>query len=61
MPIATATGRLGRSNLGKVDVHGNKRHDNPYPVNPSGFVMHSAKRGSKPVVCYIPTLGPGRV
>jgi len=30
------------SNLIKVDLHGNKMLDSPYPVNPAGFVIHSA-------------------
>lgn len=30
------------SNLVKVDVHGNKVDDSPYPVNPAGFAIHSA-------------------
>jgi len=30
------------SSLVKVDLHGNKVADTPYPVNPAGFVIHSA-------------------
>jgi ribulose-5-phosphate 4-epimerase/fuculose-1-phosphate aldolase len=30
------------SSLIKVDMHGNKLDDSPYPVNPPGFVIHSA-------------------
>src|SRR3989449_2486835 len=26
----------------KIDVHGNKLEDSPFPVNPAGFVIHSA-------------------
>jgi len=30
------------SSLLKIDVHGDKVQDSPYPVNPAGFVIHSA-------------------
>ncbi|SOY67107.1 class II aldolase/adducin family protein [Cupriavidus taiwanensis] len=30
------------SNLLKIDAHSNKVLDSPYPVNPAGFVIHSA-------------------
>ncbi|OLB48612.1 MAG: class II aldolase [Candidatus Rokubacteria bacterium 13_2_20CM_2_70_11] len=30
------------SSLVKIDVHGNTIQDSPYPVNPAGFVIHSA-------------------
>src|SRR2546430_17032996 len=30
------------STLVKIDVHGNPLQDSPYPVNPAGFVIHSA-------------------
>lgn len=30
------------SSLVKVDLHGNKVADTPHPVNPAGFVIHSA-------------------
>jgi ribulose-5-phosphate 4-epimerase/fuculose-1-phosphate aldolase len=30
------------SSLVKVDQHCNKLHDTPFPVNPAGFVIHSA-------------------
>jgi ribulose-5-phosphate 4-epimerase/fuculose-1-phosphate aldolase len=30
------------SNLVKIDLHGNKVEASPYPVNPAGFVIHSA-------------------
>ena len=29
-------------NLVKIDLAGNKLDDNPYPVNPAGFTVHSA-------------------
>lgn len=30
------------SSLVKVDLHGNKVMDSPHPINPAGFVIHSA-------------------
>src|SRR3989442_5500792 len=30
------------SSLVKVDLQGNKLDDSPFPVNPAGFVIHSA-------------------
>ena len=30
------------SSLVKIDLHGNKVQDSPFPVNPAGFVIHSA-------------------
>lgn len=30
------------SSLVKIDLHGNKLEDSPYPINPAGFTIHSA-------------------
>ena len=30
------------ASLVKIDSHGNKLDDNPYPINPAGFTIHSA-------------------
>lgn len=30
------------SNLVKIDVHGTKLEESPYPVNPAGFIIHAA-------------------
>ena len=35
------------SNLVKIDLEGGKIGDNPYPVNPAGFVIHSAIHGAR--------------
>jgi ribulose-5-phosphate 4-epimerase/fuculose-1-phosphate aldolase len=35
------------SSLIKVDAAGNKLDDTPYPVNPAGFVIHSAVHGAR--------------
>jgi ribulose-5-phosphate 4-epimerase/fuculose-1-phosphate aldolase len=35
------------SSLVKIDWQGNKLDDNPYPVNPAGFTIHSAVHGAR--------------
>ena len=35
------------SSLIKVDMHCNKLHDSPFPVNPAGFVIHSAVHAAR--------------
>lgn len=35
------------SSLVKVDLHGNKLDDSPWPVNPAGFVIHSAVHAAR--------------
>jgi len=39
---------IAASSLVKVDEHCNKLSDAPYPVNPAGFVMHSAVHAARP-------------
>ena len=36
------------SSLIKVDMDCNKLHDSPFPVNPAGFVIHSAVHAARP-------------
>lgn len=36
---------ISASSLVRVDTQGNKLDDSPYPVNPAGFVIHSAVHG----------------
>jgi ribulose-5-phosphate 4-epimerase/fuculose-1-phosphate aldolase len=36
------------SSLVKIDHHGNKLEDSPYPVNPAGFTIHSAVHEGRP-------------
>lgn len=38
------------SSLVKVDAHGEKVEPSPYPVNPAGFVIHSAIHDARPDV-----------
>jgi ribulose-5-phosphate 4-epimerase/fuculose-1-phosphate aldolase len=44
------------SSLIKIDMQGNKVSDSPWPVNPAGFVIHSAVHGARhDVVCVLHT------
>jgi len=44
------------SSLVKVDLQGNKLDDSPYPVNPAGFVIHSAIHAARhDVQCVLHT------
>jgi len=44
------------SSLIKVDEHGRKLSDSPFPVNPAGFVIHSAIHAARPdVTCVLHT------
>jgi len=35
------------SSLIKIDLHGNKVEESPYPVNPAGFMIHSAVHAAR--------------
>ena len=41
-PYGMMFDEITASSLVKVDLHGNKVVDSPYPVNPAGFTIHSA-------------------
>ncbi len=41
-PYGLTFDEITASSLVKVDQHCNKQHDTPFPVNPAGFVIHSA-------------------
>ena len=41
-PFGLHYSEVTASNLLKIDVEGNKLDDNPWPVNPAGFTVHSA-------------------
>ncbi|MES2787394.1 MAG: class II aldolase/adducin family protein [Pseudomonadota bacterium] len=41
-PFGLHYSEVTASNLLKIDVSGNKLDDNPWPVNPAGFTVHSA-------------------
>ncbi len=40
-PFGLHYSEVTASNLLKIDVQGNKLDDNPWPVNPAGFTVHS--------------------
>ena len=47
---------ISASSLVKVDLAGNKVADSPYPINPAGFVIHSAVHEAREdVVCVLHT------
>jgi ribulose-5-phosphate 4-epimerase/fuculose-1-phosphate aldolase len=41
------------SSLVKVDTHGEKVEASPFPVNPAGFVIHSAVHTARPDVACV--------
>jgi len=50
------------SSLVKVDAEGNKVSSSPYPVNPAGFVIHSAVHAARSdVVCVLHTHTPAGI
>ncbi len=47
-PYGLMFDEITASSLVKVDMQCNKLHDTPYPVNPAGFVIHSAVHEARP-------------
>ncbi|SNS63226.1 Ribulose-5-phosphate 4-epimerase/Fuculose-1-phosphate aldolase [Noviherbaspirillum humi] len=41
-PYGMMFDEITASSLVKIDLHGNKIEDSPFPVNPAGFTIHSA-------------------
>jgi ribulose-5-phosphate 4-epimerase/fuculose-1-phosphate aldolase len=41
-PYGMMFAEITASSLVKIDINGNKLDDNPYPINPAGFTIHSA-------------------
>lgn len=41
-PYGMMFDEITASSLVKIDIHGNKIGDSPFPVNPAGFTIHSA-------------------
>jgi ribulose-5-phosphate 4-epimerase/fuculose-1-phosphate aldolase len=53
-PYGMLFDEITASSLVKVDEHGEKVDPSPHPVNPAGFVIHSAIHAARPdVVCVI--------
>ena len=47
-PYGMMFDEITASSLVKVDQGGNKLEDSPYPVNPAGFIIHSAVHAARP-------------
>ena len=47
-PYGRLFDEITASSLVKVDAHGNKISESPHPVNPAGFVIHSAVHEARP-------------
>lgn len=55
-PYGLMFDEITASSLVKVDMQCNKLHDTPFPVNPAGFVIHSAVHEARPEVgCVLHT------
>ncbi|MDF0732027.1 class II aldolase/adducin family protein [Pseudomonas entomophila] len=46
-PYGLLFDEITASNLVKIDLHGNAVEPSPHPVNPAGFVIHSAIHGAR--------------
>ena len=47
-PYGLMFDEITASSMVKVDMACNKLHDNPFPVHPAGFVIHSAVHEARP-------------
>ena len=56
-PYGLMFDEITASSLIRIDTHGNKLDDSPYPVNPAGFTIHSAitRRGMMRSACCMCT------
>lgn len=55
-PYGLMFDEITASSLVKVDMACNKLHDSPFPVNPAGFVIHSAVHEARPeAICVLHT------
>ncbi len=46
-PYGMMFSEITASSLVKIDLNGNKLDDNPHPINPAGFTIHSAIHGAR--------------
>ncbi len=61
-PYGLLFDEITASSLVKVDLHGSKLDDSPYPINPAGFVIHSAIHAAREdVTCVLHTHTPAGV
>ncbi len=55
-PYGMMFDEITASSLVKIDLHGNKLDDSPFPVNPAGFTIHSAiHEAREDAVCVLHT------
>jgi len=61
-PYGMLFGEITASSLVKIDARGEKVEPSPYPVNPAGFVIHSAVHAARPdVTCVLHVHTPAGV
>ncbi len=61
-PYGVLFEEITASGLVRVDAAGNKLSDSPHPVNPAGFVIHSAVHAARPdAACVLHTHTPAGV
>lgn len=61
-PYGMLFDEITASSLVKIDAEGNKLEESPWPVNPAGFVIHSAVHAAREdAVCVIHTHTPAAV
>ncbi len=55
-PYGLMFDEITASSLVKIDLHGNKLDDSPFPVNPAGFTIHSAIHAAREdAICVLHT------
>ncbi len=55
-PYGMMFDEITASSLVKIDMHGNKLDDSPFPVNPAGFTIHSAIHAAREdAICVLHT------
>ncbi len=55
-PYGMMFDEITASSLVKIDLHGNKLEDSPFPINPAGFTIHSAiHEAREDAICVLHT------
>ncbi len=55
-PYGMMFDEITASSLVKIDLHGNKLDDSPFPINPAGFTIHSAIHDAREdAICVLHT------
>src|SRR5689334_24906615 len=61
-PYGMLFDEITASSLVKIDLHGNKVDDSPHPINPAGFVIHSAIHAAREdIACVLHVHTPAGV